>query len=214
MNITEHQLVKAELRRKIIKQRQSLLSEEWREKSQAICTNLLTSNLFTKAKTVLAYFSFRQEPDLSYLFSEKRSDNRKYGVLETDIPPTPLIKGGVITKVWGFPRCVDKSLIWHLWTPEDKVITGKYGIKEPTPDAPIINPHQVDLILVPCVACDDRGYRLGYGGGYYDRLLSSPNWESIPTIGIVFDFAYLPQVPVEAWDKKLDSICTETRLKR
>ena len=192
MNQGQYKLEKAELRRNIIKQRESLSEVEWKQKSQGICRNISNSSLFNQAKTVLAYFSFRQEPDLSYLFSDNTSTN---------------------TKNWGFPRCVDKSLIWHLWKPEDKLITGKYGIKEPTPDAPIINPHQVDLILVPCVACDYQSYRLGYGGGYYDRLLSSPEWESIPTIGIVYANAYLPQVPVEAWDKKLDSICTETGLK-
>lgn len=212
MNPTKNKSEKAELRRNIIKQRQSLSEEKWRTKSQAICTNLSNSSLFNQAKTVLAYFSFRQEPDLSYLFEDLCSQ---------EIPPTPLKEGGLLfldntstnTKNWGFPRCVDKSLIWHLWKPEDKLITGKYGIKEPMPDAPIINPHQVDLILVPCVACDYQSYRLGYGGGYYDRLLSSPEWESIPTIGIVYANAYLPQVPVEAWDKKLDNICTETGLK-
>ncbi|MEM6753338.1 MAG: 5-formyltetrahydrofolate cyclo-ligase [Cyanobacteria bacterium P01_C01_bin.38] len=190
MNLEESKLEKSELRRNIIKQRQSLSQNEWQEKSQAICTNLSNSSLFMKAKTVLAYFSFRQEPDLSYLFSESKLDN---------------------TKNWGFPRCVDKSLIWHLWN-EDELIIGKYGIKEPKPDSPIIKSPEVDLILVPCVACDYQGYRLGYGGGYYDRLFSSSEWESVPKIGIVFDFAYLPQVPVESWDKKLDNICTETAL--
>ncbi len=212
MNRTENQLEKTELRRHIIKQRQSLSEKEWRHKSQAICENIHNSSLFTKAKTVLVYFSFRQEPDLSYLFE---------GLCSEEIPPSSLEKGELLftdnilsnTKNWGFPRCVDKSLIWHLWKPEDELISGKYGIKEPTPDSVPINPHQVDLILVPCVACDYQGYRLGYGGGYYDRLFSSSGWESIPKIGIVFDFAYLPQVPVEAWDKKLDNICTETGLK-
>lgn len=189
MNPTEYKPEKVELRRNLIKQRQSLAEQEWREKSQDICTNLSNSQLFRQAKTVLAYFSFRQEPDLSFLFSDN-------------------------TKIWGFPRCVDKSLEWHIWTPQTEIISGKYGISEPHPDASIINYHQVDLILVPCVACDYQDYRLGYGGGYYDRLLSSPNWESIPTIGVVFDFAYLPQLPVETWDKKLDFICTEIGLKK
>ncbi|MEM6400782.1 MAG: 5-formyltetrahydrofolate cyclo-ligase [Cyanobacteria bacterium P01_D01_bin.116] len=188
MNPGESKLEKAELRRDIIKQRQSVSQDEWRGKSQAICQNISNSSLFNQAKTVLAYFSFRHEPDLSYLFLDNKSDNNK---------------------TWGFPRCVEKSLFWHLWKPEDKLITGKYGIKEPKPDSPIINPHEVDLILVPCVACDYQNYRLGYGGGYYDRFLSSPEWESIPTIGIVFANAYLPKVPVEAWDKQLDIICTE-----
>jgi len=188
VNRAKHQSEKTELRRNIIKQRQSLSEQEWQEKSQAICTNIYNSKLFDRAKTVLAYFSFRQEPDLSYLFSDN-------------------------TKIWGFPRCVDKSLIWHIWTPQNQLITGKYGIREPHPNLPIISPHQVDLILVPCVACDYQSYRLGYGGGYYDRLLSSPDWESIPTIGIVFDFAYLPQLPIENWDQKLTTVCTEIGLK-
>ncbi|MEB3219046.1 MAG: 5-formyltetrahydrofolate cyclo-ligase [Nostocales cyanobacterium 94392] len=182
---------KVELRRNIIKQRQSLSEKEWRQKSQTICTNLLNSQLFQQAKTVLAYFSFRQEPDLSYLFSDSTSNK---------------------TKTWGFPRCMEKSLSWHIWKPQDKLIIGKYGIREPYPDAAIINPDQVDLILVPCVACDYQGYRLGYGGGYYDRLLTSPGWELISTIGIVFDFAYLSEIPVENWDKSLNNICTETTL--
>ncbi|BAY85466.1 putative 5-formyltetrahydrofolate cyclo-ligase [Calothrix parasitica NIES-267] len=193
MNSTKNKLEKADLRRDIIKQRQSFSQDKWRAKSQLICTNIYNSSLFNQAKTVLAYFSFRQEPDLSYLFLDNNSTN---------------------SKTWGFPRCVEKSLFWHFWKPEDELIAGKYGIKEPRPDSPIINPSQVDLILVPCVACDYQNYRLGYGGGYYDRFLSSPEWESIPTIGIVFDLAYLPQVPIEAWDKRLDSICTETGLKR
>ncbi|MEO1427675.1 MAG: 5-formyltetrahydrofolate cyclo-ligase [Cyanobacteria bacterium J06632_19] len=192
MNTTDNKSKKSELRRNIIKQRQSLSEEEWRQKSQAICTNICNSSLFTKAKTVLAYFSFRQEPDLSYLFSDSTSSNNK---------------------IWGFPRCIDKSLIWHRWQPQNELVAGKYGIREPHPNLPIINSSEVDLILVPCVACDYQGYRLGYGGGYYDRFLSSPGWDLIPTIGIVFDITYLPQVPVEVWDKKLNSICTETGLK-
>lgn len=188
MNITKNKLQKAELRRNIIKQRQSISEKQWQEKSQVICRNLFNSDLFIQARTVLAYFSFRQEPDLSYLFLDDTLNK---------------------TKTWGFPRCVDKSLNWHIWKPEDKLITGKYGIREPTPEAEIINSDRVDLILVPCVACDNQGYRLGYGGGYYDRLLSSPEWVSIPTVGILFDFAYLSKVPFETWDKKLHNICTE-----
>ena len=91
---------------------------------------------------------------------------------------------------------------------------GAYGIPEPHPTAPTLEPAQVDLILVPCVACDFRGYRLGYGGGFYDRLLSSGEWASKPTIGIVFEFAYLPQLPIDPWDKMLQSVCTETGLRK
>jgi 5-formyltetrahydrofolate cyclo-ligase len=184
----DSQVDKALLRRTLLKTRQSIPVSEWRERSDRICDHLQTSVLFTQAKTILGYFSFRQEPDLSPLFADTRYR-------------------------WGFPRCVGKSLYWHLWKPNDSVQIGAYGITEPHDDAPTIEPNDVDLILVPSVACDYQGYRLGYGGGYYDRLLSSPDWLAKPTIGIVFDFAYLPQIPLEHWDKPLNLVCTETRFK-
>ncbi len=177
---------KSQLRRSLLKQRQSIPLEEWREKSDRLTFHLQSSPLLTQSRTILAYFSFRQEPDLSPLFTDSKHR-------------------------WGFPRCVDKSLIWHTWEPGEPLSKGAYGIFEPQPDSPILEPNEVDAILVPAVACDRQGYRLGYGGGFYDRLLSSPHWASKPTVGIVFEFAYLPQLPVDPWDKPLHSICTENR---
>jgi 5-formyltetrahydrofolate cyclo-ligase len=174
---------KAELRRSLLKKRQSMSVEEWREKSDRICSHLEASSLFAGAKTVLAYFSFRQEPDISSLFASDRT--------------------------WGFPRCVGDSLEWHIYNPGDSLQNGPYGILEPHPQSPSIPPSEVDLILIPAVACDYRGYRLGYGGGYYDRLLTLPNWANKPTLGIVFEFALLPYFPVDSWDKQLHGVCTE-----
>ncbi|MBW4643612.1 MAG: 5-formyltetrahydrofolate cyclo-ligase [Goleter apudmare HA4340-LM2] len=175
---------KTQLRRTLLKKRQSMPIQEWREKSDRICSQLQASALFNQAKTILAYFSVRQEPDLTALFAETRHR-------------------------WGFPRCVGKSLVWHLWIPGDSLQMGSYGIYEPDPDAPTLDPCTVDLILVPSVACDRQGYRLGYGGGYYDRLLSLPEWNTKPTIGVVFGFAYLPQIPIQPWDQPLDAVYTE-----
>lgn len=176
---------KAQLRRSLLKTRRSLRVEEWREKSDRICTQLQASPLFIQAQTVLAYFSFRQEPDLNPLFADTK-------------------------RCWGFPRCIGKSLSWHSWTPQEPLETGAYGISAPQPDAPKIEPAKVDLILIPSVACDYRGYRLGYGGGFYDRMLSSSEWASKSTIGVAFEFAYLPELPIDEWDKPLQGVCTET----
>ena len=177
---------KTELRRVMLKQRQAMAVAEWRENSDRICSQLQLSPLFGQSQTILAYFSVRQEPDLSPLFGN--------------------------TKRWGFPRCVGKSLFWHSWQPGEPRQKGNYDIFEPEPDAPSLQAAEVDLILVPAVACDRRGYRLGYGGGFYDRLLSSEDWASKPAIAIIFEFAYLPQLPIDSWDKPLPAICTDKKL--
>ncbi|MDY7016397.1 MAG: 5-formyltetrahydrofolate cyclo-ligase [Cyanobacteriota bacterium] len=178
---------KAELRRQFLQERRSLPRTVWRQKSERLCDRLQASPLFARSRTILAYFSFRQEPDLSPLFS--RSD-----------------------KAWGFPRCVGESLLWHCWQPEEALQKGAYGIFEPQPDADPIDPEEVDLILVPSVACDRAGYRLGYGGGFYDRLLSLPEWSSKCAIGIVFDFAFVDRLPVEPWDIPLSGVCSDALL--
>lgn len=177
---------KVTLRQELIRARQALPQAVWREKSQQLCGYLQESRFFAQAQTVLAYFSTRQEPDLSSLW-------------ETDL-----------TKCWGFPRCQGTSLIWHAWLPGDATQIGTYGIWEPDPDLPILAAEQVDLILIPAIACDIQGYRLGYGGGFYDRLLSLPEWHFKPTIGLVFESAYLTALPLDPWDKPLEAVCTET----
>lgn len=178
---------KTDLRRSLLKARRAIPAEIWREQSDRLCTHLQNTPQFIQAHTVLAYTSFRQEPDLS-----------------------PLISG---SKRWGFPRCVGKSLAWHVWSSTSRPFqTGAYGILEPHANEPTLDLATVDLILVPAVASDRQGYRLGYGGGFYDRLLSDPNWAAKPTIGILFDFALLPHLPIDPWDRPLHGICTETGL--
>lgn len=179
---------KAALRQRLLKARQAIPPQVWRQKSDRICYHLKALPLFAQARTILAYCSFRQEPDLSPLLQMQRS--------------------------WGLPRCIDQSIVWHRWYPQGSLPlqTGAYGIWEPHPDSPLVDPATVDLILVPAVACDIKGYRLGYGGGYYDRLLSQPAWIGKPTLGIVFEYARLPKIPKAPWDKRLDGICTESGL--
>lgn len=179
---------KKELRKTLLKARQLIAPEIWQANSRQLCERLQSSALFMQAQTVLAYFSIRQEPDLRLLFA--------------------------VEKAWGFPRCVGKSLVWHTWYPQASLPlqTGAYGILEPHPDSPVLEPEQVDLLLVPAIACDTRGYRLGYGGGFYDRLLASPAWAEKPTIGIVFDSTYLSTLPEDEWDRPLTAVCTERGL--
>jgi 5-formyltetrahydrofolate cyclo-ligase len=175
-------------RRTLLAARQKMPQRIRAKKSASICQHLQNWPVFVRSRLTLAYCSFRGEPDLSPLLQQQR--------------------------VWGLPRCEGQSLIWHRWFPGCawSLQPGTYGIMEPDATAPRIAPEQVELILVPCLACDINGYRLGYGGGFYDRMLSDPLWANVPTIGIVFEYARLPQVPRESWDIPLSGICTESGL--
>ena len=179
---------KKTLRRQLLQQRQAMALEDWRSRSDLICAHLRSWPPFQQARWVLGYCSVRREPDLQPLLGQG--------------PPQ-----------WGIPRCQGRTLHWHQWPgPESTpgLIPGAYGIVEPSAQLPPLDPATVDLILVPAIAWDSRGYRLGYGGGYYDRLLSQSPWNRIPTLAILFDQGRLPHLPQDPWDRPLWGACTET----
>jgi len=177
---------KVSLRRQLLRQRESMSKEIWQAKSERLCNLLQQCPWFQASTTILAYFPHRFEPDLSPLFQLKDYQ-------------------------WGFPRSLEDSLAWHAWQPGESLSSGSYGILEPLPSSQQVSPKDVDLILVPAIACDLAGYRLGYGKGYYDRLLAQPDWSCLKTIGITFDL--LPQLPRQSWDQPLRAICTDQTLR-
>jgi 5-formyltetrahydrofolate cyclo-ligase len=179
---------KRSLRQSLLAQRRSLSTTEWRETSDRLCQQLINDEQFQRATTVLTYSSFRQEPDVM-------------GLMQI-----------AVEKRWGLSRCVDQMLVWHEWSPGMGLQPNRYGILEPDQTSPQIDARAVDLILVPAIACDFRGYRLGYGGGFYDRLLSQSEWAEKRTVGIVFEHLRLPELPIEPWDCPMAGVCTETGL--
>ncbi len=96
------------------------------------------------------------------------------------------------------------ALSFCRWTPETAMTKGRFQIPVPT-DAIEVRP---DLLLIPCLGFDQAGYRLGYGGGFYDRTLasaSSPLW----AVGIAYECGRVDALPREPHDLPLDSIMTE-----
>lgn len=175
--------IKKQLRKQYLRERVKLSPQEWRSKSEQICHNILDSDIFREAKVILSYLSYKQEPDLRLLHEQNNF-------------------------IWGLPRCQNQNLIWHQWQWGDTLSQGKYGIFEPCINSPLIDLSLVDLILVPAVMIDRHGYRLGYGGGYYDRMLAVLPSSHTKTMGIIFDFAYVESLPLESWDQPLQYICT------
>jgi 5-formyltetrahydrofolate cyclo-ligase len=176
---------KQQFRNALLNRRCQITHEIWQQKTINICDRLSNWQIFQQAENILAFTSFRQEPDLSSLWQRFPEKN------------------------WGFPRCNKKELLWHQVAIADfdrNMRSGAFGILEPSCDLPPMDLENIDLILIPSVACDRRGYRLGYGGGFYDRWL--PNSTGVK-VGIVFDEFYLEEIPQDIWDVPLDLVMTD-----
>lgn len=86
---------------------------------------------------------------------------------------------------------------------------GKYGISEPEDCCPVVSPEEIDLCIVPCLAADCRGYRLGYGGGYYDRFLPQT---SAAKMLLCEQSRIFDEIPVEEHDIPCDILITESQV--
>jgi 5-formyltetrahydrofolate cyclo-ligase len=99
-----------------------------------------------------------------------------------------------------------QPLLFRAWRPGDLTSAGVWGIAEPKPDKPLLVP---DILLVPLLAFDHQGWRLGYGGGFYDRTLRRLRaHKPIVAIGIGFDEQCVDAVPHLDYDERLDWVLT------
>ena len=121
--------------------------------------------------------------------------------------------GSTVAKEWHFPRCAaGRKLIVHRLLSEsfDGWTRSRYGIDEPPANSPELAPEDLDLVVVPALAFDERGYRIGYGGGYYDRFLLRLRPDCV-TVGVTLEALVVPALPAEPHDVPVQIIVTETR---
>lgn len=108
------------------------------------------------------------------------------------------------------PRVATRGmpLVFNVWQPGDELVPGDHGTREPKPDAPEARP---DIVLVPLLAFDTHGRRLGYGGGYYDRTLEKLRNEGsgVVAVGVAFSAQEAQDLPEEDFDARLDWVVTE-----
>ena len=186
MTISEE---KSQLRRILLKQRTQEDFASGQEIGRRIAVSLLDSDLFRSAKTVFTYCSTKEEIDTYLLMRACTEAGKTLCVPRCETEP------GVMT-----------ARLIH--TP-DALFPGKYGIMEPSADAKTVDPGAIDLCVVPCLAADSGGYRLGYGGGYYDRFLIRCRGN---TVALCADARILPRVPHDVFDIPCDYIFTERRI--
>jgi 5-formyltetrahydrofolate cyclo-ligase len=188
----EPELTKLEVRKYVLLQRASLTAAERRRKSSAIAKRLFTLPEYLKAGSVLFFVGFDTEV-ITLPMLDQALRQRKTVI-------APRLKKG---------RSGEMELRCLSDLPA-QLAPGALGILEPDETCPMVPLEEIDLIIVPAVAWDETGHRVGYGGGFYDRLLARAAEKLC--IGIGFDCQVLPQVPRDTHDLGVDMLITETRL--
>ncbi len=132
-----------------------------------------------------------------------------YCPIQTEISPMDAMKK---LDSWQYPICLpvvvgkNVSLKFRSWKVNEKLIKGEYGASIPNSGEWVIP----RLIIVPLLAFDKTGYRLGYGGGYYDRTLEHLKKDNaVKAVGFAFSGQFCSEIPKDEYDHKLDTIITE-----
>lgn len=184
------------LRHQMRARRHSLPARDRLRAAEALGHHLLGFEPYTRARQVAGYWAVRGELSLHALFAAR---------------PRP---------VYCLP-CLgpDASLRFAPWRPGQALLANRYGIPEPAVAVEAqLSPGQLDLVLLPLLAFDRHGTRLGSGGGYYDRSFAFLREQSRPArpllVGVGYAFQQVEHLPAAAWDVALDYVVTEAGLIR
>jgi len=175
---------KRQLRRIYRNLRKELGDNARKEASLSICSWIESWPVFQNSSVILTYMPMRNEVDLTRLLEYQPS------------------------KRWVLPRIIPEEnhrMVFHLYQP-GRLIHHRFGMEEPAPDLPLIPDEEIQLALVPGLAFDRQGRRLGYGGGYFDRFLGSFQGTSL---GVTFQALLLDQLPWGGRDVPVQWIVTE-----
>lgn len=181
---------KKELRRKCLRERNALSDDDWLNMSEQIREHVLASEVYYSAEVVHCYISMneRKEVDTHTLIEYMLEDNKRVMVPVTDFT-TNILHHVEITSI--------KDLSPNKWGVLEPDISKKAGADVP------------DLILVPLLAADRKGNRLGYGKGFYDKFLEKAE---AGAYGLIFDQFIQKEVPTEPFDQLLNGLFSEKGL--
>ena len=181
---------KASLRREVKARLECLSSSAWEASNQALLQQFWSLPVLQETHTIFLYYGMGREFPTARL-----------------IPF--LLKAG---KQVALPRCLPgRQMEARLWDGTAPLVRHPYGMWEPESNAPLCSPEQLELILVPGLCFDSFGFRLGYGGGYYDRYLNACNGV---TVGLCRDCFLFPRLPHEVHDLPVDFVITETAIRK
>jgi 5-formyltetrahydrofolate cyclo-ligase len=177
---------KRELRKAILAARDQLTREQVARLSRQIRQRLFSQEAFQRARTILFFHTMGSEVDTRPMIEAALRAGKRVAL------PRVAACG-----------CLELRQI----RPEQRLQPGPMGILEPGSDCPLVPDEEVELVVVPAVVWDREGYRAGYGGGYYDRLLARLGRAT--RIGLGFELQVVEQVPREPHDLPVDLLLTE-----
>lgn len=179
--------VKRRLRKELLARRQAIPESDREGVAHSICERLI--GLLPAAALVMAYSPVRGEVD-----------------------PLPFVRfvwehGGDVA----FPVVIEgKGLMARKVAGVSQLQPASFGLMEPGPSCPVVDPREIGAVLVPALAYDRRGFRLGYGGGYYDRFLPLLDPAAV-TVGLAYETLLVDELPVESHDRRVRWVVTEER---
>lgn len=181
------------LRKKMIERRDTLTDSMRVKAEYSIFNALKNMNVLLKDKTITSFVSFKGEVSMTEI-------NRFILQNEARLLLPRIVKG-------------QPHMTFHHVENLEELVRNDYGILEPNPMIhPMVPYSEVDFVLTPGVAFDLRGFRLGYGGGYYDRFFSDIE-KAIPKIGIAFEIQVLDQLPTDPYDMQITHLITEANVR-
>ena len=181
-------MIKSELRKEIIERRKFLDENTVISASETIVKTLQSLPELQNTKVVLSYMPYGKEVDIKSLNQWILNQGKT------------LCLPRVISKMEMEPRIVNNI--------KQSFHKSGFGILEPTEDNELINISKIDLVLVPGLAFDKNGNRMGHGNGYYDRFLSSCSTSTI-FIGVAYSFQVFNTIPFDKYDVKIHKLITE-----
>ena len=172
---------KKELRAMIREKKRAMTPEEINSRSEKLMALFLQSEPYKNAKTIYGYLPYNQEVRTVPMLEQALKDGKRVAV----------------------PKCYGDEMKFLFMDDLSKVEKGYAGIPEPIADEPVAD-DETALVLMPGMAFDPQGHRIGYGGGFYDKFLAQePNH---PTLALCYDFQVLDHLETEEFDIPVDCV--------
>lgn len=187
--------MKQTLKLEILEKREFLAKDEFKEKSKLIKENLFSLPEFKKSKNIMFYASFKNEVDTHEIIKELLAKKEKTIIVPYVLKKYPILQ---LSELKNFDWLEPKT--FGILEPKELYIR-EFSIEK------------LDLVIVPGIVFDKKGYRVGYGHGYYDRFLKKIRKDT-KKIGLAFDFQVVEDIPEGRYDVPVDVVVTEKRVLR